>query len=58
MNLSETPTKELKERFAKEQERVFRFLLNVFPISKESLEHLLVDLKLMYEELKKRGINS
>ena len=56
MNFSETPTKELEETFAKEQERVFRVLLNVFPISQETLEHLLADLKLMHEELKKRKI--
>ena len=57
MNFTNFTTEELEQRFAKEQERVFKILLNVFPISQETLEHLLVDLKLMHEELKKRRIN-
>ena len=54
MDLRQFPTDELKLRFEKEQTRVFTYLMNIYPISQESLEHLLADLKLMHEELKRR----
>ena len=54
MDLRQFSTDELKLRFEKEQTRVFTYLMNIYPISQESLEHLLADLKLMHEELKRR----
>ena len=44
----------LKEKFHQEWDRICEVLMNIYPISDESLAYMLRDLRMIHEELETR----
>jgi hypothetical protein len=55
-SIKQLPTFMLQEKFNKERDRVLGKLMYYTPVSHESLELVLSELKLMYEEMAKRRL--
>jgi hypothetical protein len=52
--IHQLPTSLLKEKFHQEWDRICEVLMNIYPISDESLAYMLRDLRMIHEELETR----